>query len=236
MANHRPYSVDHESAIPQPPNIPCTGRRWRGPEAGRVFQSPLGAASFTTPDGTPAAPVTVPLGRSCTKAISQKRIDSSLPLRYTFRIAVVNLRSSRARKVPMTHDSIKLVYPRIAHAVNTRQLTLLDTLYHPDLLNHGADPDEPKGAYHFKHAFATLIAACPDLHVSVDDQIAEGDKVVVRWRDTGTHTGAPLFGVAATGKTIILTGIDILRIRDAVVVERWAESDMLYVLETLGIR
>ena len=65
----------------------------------------------------------------------------------------------------MTTHALKQVYERIAEAVNTRQLDLLDTLYHPELVNHGADPDEPRGAYHFKHVFAELIAACPDLRV-----------------------------------------------------------------------
>jgi predicted ester cyclase len=136
----------------------------------------------------------------------------------------------------MTTELIKQVYPRIAEAVNTRQLDLLDHLYHPELINHGADPKEPRGAYHFKQVFTELIACCPDLRVQIDDQIAEGDKVVVRWSDIGTHTGAPFWGVPATGKEIILSGIDILRIRNGVVVERWAETDMLYVMETLGLR
>ena len=60
--------------------------------------------------------------------------------------------------------------------------------------------------------------------------------MVVRWLDRGTHTGAPFWGIPATGKEILLSGIDILRIEDGVVVERWAETDMLYVLETLGLR
>ena len=135
----------------------------------------------------------------------------------------------------MLHNDIKHVYQQLADAVNRRDLDALDAIYDPKLINHGADPDEPSGAYHFKRVFRDLVAACPDLRVVVEDQIAEGDKVVVRWSDIGTHTGAPLLGVPATGKPILLTGIDILRVHNGKIVERWAENDMRSLMETLGL-
>ncbi len=135
----------------------------------------------------------------------------------------------------MTTDDLKRIYQELADAVNRRDLGALDQIFALDLINHGADPNEPHGAYHFKQAFATFIAACPDFQVTVEDTIVAGDKLVVRWIDTGTHTGAPLFGVPATGKQIILSGIDILRIRDGKIAERWAESDKLHLMETLGL-
>jgi steroid delta-isomerase-like uncharacterized protein len=135
----------------------------------------------------------------------------------------------------MAKDSSKSIYQQLADAVNRGDLDALDLIFAPDLINHGADPNEPRGAYHFKQVFRDFIAACPDFRVSVEDQIAKDDKLVVRWSDTGTHTGAALLGVPATGKQIILTGIDILRIRDGKIVERWAENDKLYLMETLGL-
>lgn len=135
----------------------------------------------------------------------------------------------------MTTDDLKCIYQELADAVNRRDLDALDQIFDPDLINHGADPDEPRGAYHFKQVFRNFIAACPDLQVTIEDSITKDDKLVVRWTDTGTHTGAPLLGVPATGKQIILTGIEILRIRDGKIVERWAENDMRYLMETLGL-
>ena len=135
----------------------------------------------------------------------------------------------------MAHDDIKLVYQRFAEAVNRRDLDALDDIFDPQLVNHGADPAEPLGAYHFEQVFRNLVDACSDLRVTIEDQIAEGDKVAVRWSDIGTHTGGSHLGVPATGKQIILTGIDILRIRDGRVVERWSESDKQYAKETLGV-
>ena len=135
----------------------------------------------------------------------------------------------------MTKNDLKSIYQRFADAVNRRDLDALDQIFDPDLIDHGADPDEPRGAYHFKQVFRNFIAACPDLQVTIEDSITKDDKLIVRWTDTGTHTGAPLLGVPATGKQIILTGIEILRIRDGKIVERWAENDMRYLMETLGL-
>jgi steroid delta-isomerase-like uncharacterized protein len=135
----------------------------------------------------------------------------------------------------MTQNDLASIYQKIADAVNHRDLDALDQIFDPELINHGADPGEPRGAHHFKHVFQDFIAACPDFQVTIDDSITKEDKLVVRWTDTGTHTGAPLLSVPATGKQITLTGIEILRIREGKIVERWAENDMRYLMETLGL-
>ena len=127
----------------------------------------------------------------------------------------------------------KAIYAQLAAAVNSRNLEALDNLIAPDIVIHGADPSDPPGAERFKRNFRALIAAFPDFQIVVEDQIAEGDKVVVRWSDTGTHQGV-FAGVMPTGKPLLLTGIDILRIADGRIVERWSEYDMLSVLEELG--
>jgi steroid delta-isomerase-like uncharacterized protein len=129
----------------------------------------------------------------------------------------------------------KSIYLRFAAVVNQRNLDALDLLIAPDWINHGADPHEPPGAERFKRIFAQFITACPDFQIVVEDQLAEGDKVMVRWRDIGTNTAGPLLGVAATGKAIVLTGIDVLRIANGQIVERWSESDQLFLLQTLGL-
>jgi steroid delta-isomerase-like uncharacterized protein len=135
----------------------------------------------------------------------------------------------------MSEADNKSVYLRFAAAVNQRNLDALDPLVAPNWINHGADPNEPPGAERFKRIFAEFIAACPDFQITVEDQLAEGDKVMVRWHDTGTHTGSPLLGVPPSGKAIVLTGIDVLRLKNGQIIERWSESDQLYLLQTLGI-
>jgi len=129
---------------------------------------------------------------------------------------------------------VKLIYPHLAAAVNARDLDALDHLISPQIVNHGADPSDPPGAERFKRNFRALIAAFPDFRITVEDQIADGDKVVVRWTDAGTHLGE-FAGAAPTGRCMVLTGIDILRIADGLIVERWSEYDMLYVFQELGV-
>ena len=80
---------------------------------------------------------------------------------------------------------------------------------------------------------ATWLPAFPDGRETVEDQIAEGDKVVTRWSFRGTHNGV-LFGIEPTGKNVTLTGIFIDRIEDGKIVEHWDEADILGLMEQLN--
>jgi steroid delta-isomerase-like uncharacterized protein len=76
--------------------------------------------------------------------------------------------------------------------------------------------------------------AFPDLNVTVEDEIAEGDKVVTRWTIRGTHKG-DLEGMAPTGKQIVLQGITIHRIEGDKIVEEWERYDNLGLMQQLGV-
>jgi predicted ester cyclase len=96
------------------------------------------------------------------------------------------------------------------------------------------------GAISFDAAWQTydmVRAALPDLRFIPDEDliVAEGDKVVVRGTVTGTHTGAPLFGVPATGKQLTWTGIDTSRVENGKIVERWLNADILGLMQQLGL-
>jgi predicted ester cyclase len=80
--------------------------------------------------------------------------------------------------------------------------------------------------------FDRMFSAFSEMHVNVEDIIAESDKLCVRWSCTAKHTGAGL-GIAPTGITVNITGISILRVRDTVFVEGWQNWDMLGMLEQL---
>jgi steroid delta-isomerase-like uncharacterized protein len=86
-------------------------------------------------------------------------------------------------------------------------------------------------------SMAMLRAAMPDLRVQAerDIAIAEGDQVSVHSIFTGTHTGAALFGVAATGKQATWTGNDFVRIAGGRIVERWVSADTLTLFQQLGV-
>ena len=88
-----------------------------------------------------------------------------------------------------------------------------------------------EGAKQFVTMFRT---AFPDLHFTIEDQIAEGDMVVTRWTARGTHRG-DFQGVLATGREIRLTGTDIDRMTNGKVVECWAHVDELGLMQQLGV-
>jgi predicted ester cyclase len=79
-----------------------------------------------------------------------------------------------------------------------------------------------------------LREAFPDLHFTVEDQIAAGDRVVTRWAGTGTHEGE-FQGIPPTGRKVRISGIDIDRFASGKVVECWPEVNELGLLQQLGV-
>ena len=100
---------------------------------------------------------------------------------------------------------------------NKGNLDVLDELCDPNFDLRGG------GVEAFKAVITDFRKSFPDLHFTVEEIIAEGDKVAYRWTARGTHQGA-YDGIAPTGKTITPTGITILRIVDGKVVENHAET------------
>jgi len=82
--------------------------------------------------------------------------------------------------------------------------------------------------------FETALTAFPDVHFTTDIEIAEGDKVAVRWSYLATNTGMFL-GRPATGKQVTDTGIDIFRIENGRIVEMWMAQDSLGLMQQLGV-
>ena len=114
---------------------------------------------------------------------------------------------------------------------NRADFAVVDDLVPDDYNGHeSAEIHGPEGAKAF---VAGLRAAFPDLHLTVEDQLAERDKVVTRWTMRGTHKG--LFqGIPATGRRMTITGIALFRISNGKIVEGWANEDVLGMLQQLG--
>jgi predicted ester cyclase len=109
---------------------------------------------------------------------------------------------------------------------------IADRVYAPLVIDHQPLPGQGPGLDGIKQLVALYHAVFPDLTVSTDDVVSSGDRVVVRWTATGTHQGDQL-GVPATGKRVRLTGIDILRIEEGRVVERWGETNGLEMMQQI---
>ena len=116
--------------------------------------------------------------------------------------------------------------------VSKGNLDLIDEIFAPDFVAHEADQDirGPEGVRQF---IVMLRAAFPDLHVTVEDVLAEGDKVVQRWSGHGSHQGE-LMGLPPSGKRISVAGITISRFEDGKVAEEWELYDMMGMMQQLG--
>lgn len=111
-------------------------------------------------------------------------------------------------------------------------LDVVDELVAPEFIGHEMPPGLPPGPQGFREFYGILRAAFPDVQLTVEDMIAEGDKVVVRWRSRAIHKGA-FRGIPPTGGDASTTGIAIYRLSKGKVVERWVEVDMLGLTERL---
>ena len=109
----------------------------------------------------------------------------------------------------------------------------IDEVVAPDVLFHAPVPTGATGAQALKQVMTILYRAYPDLHVAVEDLIAEGDKVVGRNTVTGTHLGEYL-GLPPTGRPVAYNEIFIFRFANGRIAEIWGVVDVLAQLKQLG--
>jgi predicted ester cyclase len=109
----------------------------------------------------------------------------------------------------------------------------IDELVEPEARIHTPLPIEATGAQLLKQVWVMLLRGLPDLHMTVEDLIADGDRVVIRDSITGTHRGEYM-GIPPTGRTITYNEIFILRFADGRIAETWGVVDVLSQLRQLG--
>jgi len=111
---------------------------------------------------------------------------------------------------------------------------ILEEVYAPDLVWH--EPDQDVRGYEEARQFVSMYkTAFPDLNVTVEDAMAEGDKVVTRYTVRGTHQGEIEEFGPPTGRRLELKGITIHRIENGKIVEEWERYDNLDILQQLGL-
>ncbi len=115
-----------------------------------------------------------------------------------------------------------------------RNWDILDEVYAADLVWHEPDQDV-RGIEEARQFVSMYLSAFPDLHATVEDVIAEGDKVVTRWTIRGTHQGEIEEFGPPTGKQIEFEGITIHRIEGGKIVEEWSRYDILSIMQQLGL-
>jgi len=118
--------------------------------------------------------------------------------------------------------------------VNRGNLSVIDKVTAENYVDHTAAPGLPPGREGERLWFQMLHAAFPNGHTTIDDIIAEGDKVVVRGTMTGTHSGE-FMGIPATGKEVTISGIDITRFENGQSAEHWGQWDVAGLMVQLGV-
>jgi predicted ester cyclase len=137
----------------------------------------------------------------------------------------------------MSTESNKAVARRFLEEVfGQGKLAVADEIVAPDHVDRGAGalPGLPPGPEGSKMTVTLYRNAFPDIQFTIDEQIAEGDKVVTRWTGFGTHKGG-LAGIPPTGKSATVTGIGVDRIVNGMIVESWGVFDQFGMLQQLGV-
>ncbi len=135
-------------------------------------------------------------------------------------------------------ETNKAAFKRFHEAANTGDaeflFTTIDELVAPDAAIRTPLPIDATGAEALKQVWAMLLRIYPDIHLRVEDLIAEADKVVGRTTVTGTHEGE-FMGVAPTGNSITYNEIFIFRFADGRVVETWGVVDVYAQMKQIGV-
>jgi steroid delta-isomerase-like uncharacterized protein len=112
-------------------------------------------------------------------------------------------------------------------------LDAAEEILHANFVDH-LPREEERGLEELRQYVTWYRAAFPDIRDTVEELVAEGDKVVVRWTSRGTHQGE-FRGVAPTGRHVTFTGMRVFRIAEGKIAESWVNIDELGLLEQLGI-
>ena len=137
----------------------------------------------------------------------------------------------------MLSETNKTIARRLLEEVwNKGNLSLLNELIAKDHVNSGPGtlPGLSAGPDGTKQLVTVYRNAFPDVRFTVDEQIAEGDKVVTRWSAHGTHKGE-LVGIPATGKSSTVTGIAVDRVANGKITESWGIFDQFGMMQQLGV-
>ena len=134
----------------------------------------------------------------------------------------------------MSEENKALCRRFYAEVMNQGNLGLVDELCSADFVDHEEFPGVPSGVEGVKQFVTIFRTAFPDLSFTMEDMIAEGDKVTIRGTIVGTHKG-DFMGIAPTGKQVAVRTIDVVRIAGGKAVEHWGLTDQMTMMQQLGV-
>ena len=132
-------------------------------------------------------------------------------------------------------DAIRAAIDEMYRAMNTGDVSNLDSVVATDLIDHEEMPGiTSTGGQRFKDFIAMFRSAIPDLKVTAEDTIIEDERAAVRFTLSGTQSGS-LMGMPPTGKSFSIQGVDIMHFNNGKCIEHWGVSDQVGLLMQLGM-
>lgn len=135
----------------------------------------------------------------------------------------------------MSTEQNKAIVRRVyEEVINQERADLIETLYAADVVVHDPFMGEAHGVGAFRELLGMFDAAFPHHRVAIDAMIAEGDLVSVLHTHTATH-GGTFMGMPATGRSVVVPGIELFRLRDGRIAEFWRKDDDVSLMMQLGM-
>ncbi len=135
----------------------------------------------------------------------------------------------------MSRENVALLHRWFEEVWNKGRPEAIDEMLDPDGIVHGLGEAgvEVRGAVGFVPFFARFRGTFPDINITIEDTIAEGDKVAARWTARMTHEGDGL-DFAPTGRAVTITGMSIIRVADGRIAEAWNNWDIASLLQQIN--
>lgn len=133
-----------------------------------------------------------------------------------------------------TEQNKSIVRRWIEEGWNNHNLSVIDEVYAADFVQHEPAPQVVNSREALKAYVGAYLTAFPDLQLSIEDLLAEGDKVAWRFNSTG-HQNGPFMGMPPSGRTGNISGIVIFRLENSRIAEAWVNLDVLGLLQQTGV-
>jgi predicted ester cyclase len=145
-----------------------------------------------------------------------------------------SLTHEKGEQAVSDEDNKALVRRFVDEVQSAGNIDLIDEICSPEFVNHSAPPGIPADCEGIKIVTAMFRRAFPDSYFTVEDMVAEGDKVATRKTFHGTHEGE-FMGILPSGRSVSMGLMDIVRIFEGRVVEHWSVGDSLGMMQQLGV-
>ena len=121
-----------------------------------------------------------------------------------------------------------------SEVVNKGEQVAMEKIVSVNFVDHYAPPTAPQGIVGLKQFLKMVSTAFPDIQVAIEEMIAEKNKVAVRLTVTGTQTGVLMGTIPPGGKHAVWTGIDIIKVENGKITDRWVQRDLLSMMRQIG--